>query len=75
MPAGRGAYAGLSGYLTLLSFDEGPDVVFLDDQVGGHLIEEAVTVDACGIRFDWIRASARSQEESLELLKSLVERQ
>jgi transcriptional regulator with XRE-family HTH domain len=74
IPAGRGAYAGLSGYLTLLSFDEGPDVVYLDDQVGGHLIEETATVGTCGISFDRIRASALSQEESLELLKTLWER-
>jgi transcriptional regulator with XRE-family HTH domain len=74
VPAGRGAYAGLSGYLTLLSFDEGPDVVYLDDQVGGHLIEETATVDACGISFDRTRASALSQEESMEVLKALMER-
>jgi transcriptional regulator with XRE-family HTH domain len=74
VPAGRGAYAGLGGYLTLLCFDEGPDVVYLDDQVGGHLIEETATVDACGIQFDRIRASAMSQEESMELLKTLLER-
>lgn len=74
VPAGRGAYAGLSGYMTLLSFAEGPDVVYLDDQVGGHLIEEAATVAMCGISFDRIRASALSQEESLELLKTLRER-
>jgi transcriptional regulator with XRE-family HTH domain len=74
VPAGRGAYAGLSGYLTLLSFDEGPDVAYLDDQVGGHLIEESAKVDACGISFDRIRASALSQEESIELLKTLLER-
>jgi transcriptional regulator with XRE-family HTH domain len=74
VPAGRGAYAGLTGYLTLLSFDEGTDVVYLDDQVGGQLIEETATVGACGISFDRIRASALSQEESFELLKTLWER-
>jgi hypothetical protein len=74
VPADRGAYAGLTGYLTLLSFDQGPDVAYLDDQVGGHLIEETVAVDACRISFDRIRASALSQEESLEVLKTLWER-
>ncbi|HEX6472262.1 MAG TPA: DUF5753 domain-containing protein [Streptosporangiaceae bacterium] len=74
VPMGRGAYAGLNGYLTVLSFEEGPDIVYIDDQVGGHLIEEAAKVDACKIRFDQIRASALSQEESLELLKTLLER-
>jgi transcriptional regulator with XRE-family HTH domain len=74
VPAGRGAYAGLDGYLTLLSFREGPDVVYLDDQIGGHLIEEATAVNGCRTQFDRIRASALSQEESLELLNTLLER-
>jgi transcriptional regulator with XRE-family HTH domain len=74
VPVGRGAYAGLDGYLTLLGFDEGPDILYLDDQVGGHLIEETARVDACGIQFDRIRASAMSQEESMKLLKTLLEK-
>jgi hypothetical protein len=74
VPTGRGAYAGLGGYLTMLGFEEGPDVVYMDDHAGGRMIEEAAAVAACGIQFDRIRASALSQEESLELLKSLLER-
>jgi transcriptional regulator with XRE-family HTH domain len=74
VPAIRGSHAGLRGYLTILGFDEGPDVVYLDDQAGGRLIEETTSVEACGIRFDRIRASALSQEESAELLTMLLER-
>jgi transcriptional regulator with XRE-family HTH domain len=73
VPEGRGAYVGLTGPITILSFDEGPDVAYLESQVGGQLIEEAAKVDDCAVRFDLIRASALPQQESLELLEAILE--
>jgi hypothetical protein len=73
VPDGRGAYLGLNGPITILSFDEGPDVAYFDNQTGGQLVEEAAAVEKCEVRFELIRASALSQEESLELLKAILE--
>jgi transcriptional regulator with XRE-family HTH domain len=73
VPDGRGAYLGLNGPITILSFDEGPDAVYFDSQLGGHLVDEATAVESCEERFQLIRASALSQEESLELLETILE--
>jgi transcriptional regulator with XRE-family HTH domain len=73
VPHGRGAYLGLNGPITILSFDEGPEVAYFDNQAGGQLVEEATAVEDCEVRFELIRASALSQEESLELLKAILE--
>jgi transcriptional regulator with XRE-family HTH domain len=74
VPDGRGAYLGLNGPITILGFDEGPDVAYFDNQAGGQLVEEAAAVEKCEVRFELIRASALSQEESLELLKTSLEK-
>ena len=73
IPMSRANYIGRSGSMTILSFDEGPHAVYVEDQVGGRLIEETSAVEKCEVRFDLIRASALSQEESLELLKEILE--
>jgi transcriptional regulator with XRE-family HTH domain len=73
VPDARGSYIGLMGSITLLSFDEGPDVAYSEGQLGGQLVEESTKVEDCTVRFDLIRASALSQEESLELLKAILE--
>lgn len=41
--------------------------------MGGQLVEEAAAVQKCEERFQLIRASALSQEESMELLKAILE--
>ena len=73
VPDGRGAYLGLTGPITILGFDEGPDVAYFENQVGGQLVEEAAKVEKCAVRFELIRASALPQEESLQLLKAILE--
>ncbi|HEU5159443.1 MAG TPA: helix-turn-helix transcriptional regulator [Streptosporangiaceae bacterium] len=73
VPDGRGAYLGLTGPITILSFEEGPDAVYFENHAGGQLVEEAAAVENCGERFQLIRASALSQEESLNLLKTSLE--
>ncbi len=73
VPDGRGAYIGLLGSITLLSFDEGPDVAYAEGQIGGQLVEEITAVADCTVRFDLIRASALPQEDSLELLEAILE--
>ncbi|MGI8330536.1 helix-turn-helix domain-containing protein [Actinomadura scrupuli] len=73
IPMSRANYLGRSGSMTILSFDEGPNAIYVEDQVGGRLVEEASAVEKCEVRFDLIRASALSQEESREFLEKLLE--
>ena len=68
-----GAYIGLMGSITLLSFDEGPDAAYGEGHIGGQLIEETAKVENYAVRFDLIRASALPQRESLALLKEILE--
>lgn len=73
IPASRGPYMGLVGPITILSFDDRPDAVFFEDQLGGRLVEGADAVKQSGTRFELIRASALPWEESLDLLLALLE--
>lgn len=73
VPDQRGAYVGLVGSITILSFDDGPDVLNLEGQIGGHLVKEPATVKRCNLRFELIKSSALSREESLELLTKILE--
>jgi hypothetical protein len=73
VPSGRGAYLGLLGSVTLLTAENGTDAAYVEGQAGGQLIEDVTTVENCEIRFDMIRSSALSKEESMELLKEITE--
>lgn len=73
VPDSRGAYVGLSGPITILSFGDGPDILYLEGQAGGQLAKETSTVETCGLRFELIRSSALPREESLELLTKILE--
>lgn len=73
VPHIRGAYLGLTGPITILSFDDGPDVLYLEGQTGGQLVKEAATVEKCDLRFELIRSSALPREESLTLLTKILE--
>jgi hypothetical protein len=57
----------------MLSFADGPDIVYLEGQAGGQLVKESATVKKCELRFELIRSSALSREESLELLTRILE--
>lgn len=73
VPSRTGAYAGLPGAFTVLSFDDGPNLVY----VGGHaevqVIEQSDKVRAHEVRFNLIRGAAMSADDSLELLHAIWE--
>lgn len=73
VPSRRGAYAGLPGAFTSFAFADEPDVVFVEGHVSGQLIERADTVREYALRFDLIRAAAMSDDDSLKLLRSILE--
>jgi transcriptional regulator with XRE-family HTH domain len=73
VPGSTGAYAGVMGAFTILGFDEGPDVAYVEGHVGGQLIDHGATVRGYSLRFDLIRGAAISADESLALLHAVLE--
>ncbi|WP_258718614.1 helix-turn-helix transcriptional regulator [Saccharopolyspora gloriosae] len=73
LPLSAGAYACQSGSLTILRFDEGEDVAFLESPLGGHVVDERSEVDACRYLFDEVRASSMSTAQSIDLVRSIAE--
>jgi DNA-binding XRE family transcriptional regulator len=73
VPSSRGAYAGLPGAFTILGFDDGPDTVYTEGHVGGQVIADGATVREYTLRYDLIRGAAMSADESLKLLREVLE--
>lgn len=73
VPTARGAYAGLMGAFTLLSFEDASDAAYIEGHVGGQLIDRSDTVREYALRFDLIRGAAVSADESLQLLHAILE--
>ncbi|QKW36728.1 helix-turn-helix transcriptional regulator [Actinomadura sp. NAK00032] len=73
VPTSRGAYAGLPGPFTILSFADDSDAVRVEGHIGGQLVDHPAAVRKYGVRFDLIRASAMSAEDSLDFLRTILE--
>jgi transcriptional regulator with XRE-family HTH domain len=73
VPSSKGAYAGVMGAFTILGFDEGSNTVYVEGHVGGQLVDHTATVRAYSLRFDLIRGAAISADESLTLLRAVLE--
>jgi transcriptional regulator with XRE-family HTH domain len=72
VPGSIGAYPGLEGGFSILSFDEGADVAFAEAAGGGHIIEQQKDVAATVTRFELIRAQAICVEESIGLIREAL---
>ncbi|GAB3986074.1 helix-turn-helix transcriptional regulator [Actinoallomurus acanthiterrae] len=72
VPTSVGAYPGLEGGFSILSFDEGSDVAYADAAGGGHMIEQQKDVARAVTRFELIRAQAVSVSESIELIQEAL---
>lgn len=73
VPSGKGAYAGLPGAFTIMSFRDEADAVHVEGHVGAQLIDHPDAVEGYGVRFDLIRGAAMSADDSLDLLRSILE--
>jgi transcriptional regulator with XRE-family HTH domain len=70
----RGSYAGLEGSFTILSFQDGPDVAYVENSGTGWTIREPHAVNAYDVRFDLIRSAAKPDDESLDLIMAVMEK-
>ncbi|MEV3920807.1 helix-turn-helix domain-containing protein [Actinomadura coerulea] len=73
VPTMRGAYAGIPGDFMILSFLQDLDVVHVPSHVGAQLIDHIDAVRAYTVRFDLIRGVAMPTDESLSLLRAILE--
>ena len=74
VPFSAGAYPGLDGALTMLSFAEGPDVAYMEGHANSALLIQSVEqVTECNLGFDLIRAVALSPHLSADMIKTALE--
>jgi hypothetical protein len=73
VPGDIGEYAGLGGDVTLLSFDNEPDVAYTEAAARGQVVEDPAGVYDLHVKYDLIRGHARPVAESRKLIKSILE--
>lgn len=73
VPSRTGAYLGFMGAFTLLSFDDGPDVVYVEGHAEGQVIDQPDKVRDHELSFSLIRGTAMSVDDSLKLLRTVLE--
>jgi transcriptional regulator with XRE-family HTH domain len=73
LPFNAGAHAGMDGPLTILSFDEGSDAVYVEGIGSGQLMTRSEDVDRCRLVYDLVRATALSPEASAGMIAAVME--
>ncbi|WP_433184085.1 helix-turn-helix domain-containing protein [Actinoallomurus sp. CA-150999] len=73
VPSSTGAYAGLPGAFTILGFDDGASLVYTEGHLGGQLTGDGATVREYARIYDLIRGAAISADDSLKLLRDVLE--
>ena len=72
IPAAVGAHAGLAGSCTLMEFAEFEPVVYLDEEVGGHFMEEPEEISAYHRVFAALSAVALDRTTSKDVIAELA---
>lgn len=73
VPRTAGAHPGLAGPFTILSFGQGPDVLYVDSFSEGRTVLDAAEVDAAAHAYDLLRSYALSPEASAEVIGTCLE--
>jgi Domain of unknown function (DUF5753) len=73
LPYIAGAHAGLDGPLTILSFAEGPDAVYIEGIGSGQLMTRPEDVERCHLIYNLVRAAALSPEASVAMIAATME--
>ena len=72
IPAAIGAHAGLAGSCTLMEFADFEPVVYLEEEVGGHFLEEPQDIAAYQRVFAGLAAIALDETSSKEIIATLA---
>jgi hypothetical protein len=73
LPLGAGAHAGLTGALTLMSFEDDAPMAYLPGMETGKLTDDPATVTRYKLAYDLLGAAALSPEASLTLIEAVAE--
>jgi transcriptional regulator with XRE-family HTH domain len=73
VPAEVGAHVGLLGSFTIASFDDRPDMVYMDTPDQGQITEKRAMVARISEAFDLLRAEALPRAASLGLIRKVAE--
>ncbi|OMI40397.1 helix-turn-helix domain-containing protein [Streptomyces sparsogenes DSM 40356] len=72
LPFGAGALPAGESF-TLLTFSEGPGVVYEDTAMGGRVIDSPAEVDYATATYERLRAAALHPDESLAMIRRIME--
>ncbi len=73
LPFSAGGHSAMGGSLTLLSFENAPDVAYLEAGHSGELVEDRATVARHSYRYDLVHAGALPPEASTALIQQAME--
>ncbi|MGE7435451.1 helix-turn-helix domain-containing protein [Kitasatospora sp. NPDC001175] len=73
LPFDAGEHAAMDGSLTVISFNEGADVVYVEGPRTGHLVERPEDVRECVMAYDLARAEALPPAASVAMIRSTME--
>ncbi|MGC5009311.1 helix-turn-helix domain-containing protein [Streptosporangium sp. DT93] len=69
IPAARGVMTGLLGGFAIAQIPGGPDNVYIESIIHGHVTSRPEDVEAIHSRYDTLRAEAQPQHMSIELIR------
>jgi hypothetical protein len=73
VPVDAGPHPGTAGPMVIASFDDGPDLAYLDTALEGQLVERHEDVAMVALLFDTLRAEALPMRASLEFIEKVKE--
>jgi hypothetical protein len=73
VPLSARSHPGLAGPLAIASFDDAPDVAYLDNAIAWNLVDSADDVAKVTLLFDVLRGEALSRQESEALVRKVME--
>jgi transcriptional regulator with XRE-family HTH domain len=73
LPLDAEPHGALDGSFAVLSFQDGPDVGYIDGLGAGQLLQEPEVVAGCSLSFDLLRAVALPPKQSMARLANMIE--
>lgn len=73
LPFGKGQHMAMGTAFHLLKFVDFPSVVYIDNLTGGLYLDEEAEVERYSLVLDHLRAAALDPQESVALIRRVIE--